>query len=73
MTTASPEADPELRDTENVPLEEDVDAFFEREVKPHVPDAWVNTSRAGSQGQRGRQGRLRDQLQPLLLPVPAAA
>jgi type I restriction enzyme M protein len=39
-----PEADPELRDTENVPLEEDVDAYFEREVKPHVPDAWVNTS-----------------------------
>ena len=39
-----PEADPELRDTENVPLDEDVDDFFEREVKPHVPDAWVNTA-----------------------------
>jgi type I restriction enzyme M protein len=39
-----PEADPELRDTENVPLEEDVDAYFEREVTPHVPDAWVNTN-----------------------------
>jgi type I restriction enzyme M protein len=38
----NPEADPELRDTENVPLGEDVAAFFEREVKPHVPDAWVN-------------------------------
>lgn len=38
-----PEADSELRDTENVPLEEDIDAYFEREVKPHVPDAWVNT------------------------------
>jgi type I restriction enzyme M protein len=38
----NPEADPELRDTENVPLGEDVQAFFEREVKPHVPDAWVN-------------------------------
>lgn len=37
-----PEADSELRDTENVPLGEDVPAFFEREVKPHVPDAWVN-------------------------------
>lgn len=36
------EADPELRDTENVPLGEDVHAYFEREVKPHVPDAWVN-------------------------------
>ena len=39
-----PEADPELRDTENVPLTEDVSAYFEREVKPHVPDAWINTS-----------------------------
>jgi type I restriction enzyme M protein len=38
-----PEADPELRDTENVPLTEDVNAYFEREVKPHVPDAWLNT------------------------------
>ena len=37
-----PEPDPELRDTENVPLNEDIWAFFEREVKPHVPDAWVN-------------------------------
>lgn len=34
--------DPELRDTENVPLKEDIWEFFEREVKPHVPDAWIN-------------------------------
>ena len=40
-----PEPDPELRDTENVPLLEDVESFFEREVKPHVPDAWTNTKR----------------------------
>ena len=40
-----PEPDPELRDTENVPLVEDVNTFFEREVKPHVPDAWIDTSR----------------------------
>jgi type I restriction enzyme M protein len=39
-----PEPDPELRDTENVPLKEDVQAFFEREVKPHVPDAWINAA-----------------------------
>jgi len=38
----NPEPDTDLRDTENVPLGEDVQAFFEREVKPHVPDAWVN-------------------------------
>ena len=38
-----PEPDPELRDTENVPLLENVESFFEREVKPHVPDAWIGT------------------------------
>jgi type I restriction enzyme M protein len=41
----NPEPDPELRDTESVPLAEGVEAFFEREVKPHVPDAWIDTSR----------------------------
>ena len=40
-----PEPDPELRDTERVPLAEDVNAFFEREVKPHVPDAWIDESK----------------------------
>jgi type I restriction enzyme M protein len=38
----NPESDPELRDTENVPLKEDIHAYFEREVKPHVPDAWID-------------------------------
>jgi type I restriction enzyme M protein len=38
----NPEPDADLRDTENVPLGEDVHAYFEREVKPHAPDAWVN-------------------------------
>lgn len=33
--------DPELRDTENVPLTEDIDAYMKREVLPHVPDAFV--------------------------------
>jgi len=37
-----PEPDPELRDTESVPLKENVDEFFAREVLPHVPDAWVD-------------------------------
>ena len=45
----SPEPDPELRDTENVPLLEDVGRFFEREVKPHVPDAWIDTNRRDPQ------------------------
>lgn len=34
--------DPKLRDTENVPLSEDVEAYFKREVAPHVPDAWID-------------------------------
>jgi len=52
-----PEADPELRDTENVPLAEDIYAYFEREVKPHVPDAWVNTNiRDEKDGQVGKVG-----------------
>ena len=41
----NPEPDPDLRDTENVPLAESVETFFAREVKPHVPDAWIDTSR----------------------------
>ena len=53
----NPEPDPELRDTESVPLpagDDPVDAegvpasvraFFDREVRPHVPDAWIDTSR----------------------------
>lgn len=35
-------ADTTLRDTETVPLKEDVHAYFAREVLPHVPDAWID-------------------------------
>ena len=38
----NPEPDTSLRDTENVSLGEDIDAYMEREVQPHVPDAWVD-------------------------------
>ena len=38
----NPEPDPELRDTETVPLKEDVGEYFRREVLPHVPDAWID-------------------------------
>jgi len=41
----NPEPDPELRDTESVPLSESVQTFFEREVRPHVPDAWIDTAK----------------------------
>lgn len=40
-----PEPDPTLRDTENVPWSEDVHAYFEREVKPFAPDAWIDESK----------------------------
>src|SRR6266852_2030428 len=56
-THGNPEPDPELRDTENVPLNEDIWTFFEREVQPHVPDAWVNTAiRDHRDGEVGRVG-----------------
>jgi type I restriction enzyme M protein len=37
-----PQPDADLRDTENVPLGEDVTAYFEREVLPHASDAWID-------------------------------
>ncbi|HPG40329.1 MAG TPA: class I SAM-dependent DNA methyltransferase [bacterium] len=40
----NPEADLELRDTESVPLSESVYDYFDREVKPFVADAWINTA-----------------------------
>lgn len=53
----NPEPDPDLRDTENVPLGEDVADFFRREVLPHVPDAWINTGlRDPKDGGVGRVG-----------------
>ena len=38
----NPEPDPELRDTENVPLKESIEIYFQREVLPHVHDAWID-------------------------------
>jgi len=37
-----PQPDSSLRDTENVPLAEDVASYFKREVLPHAPDAWID-------------------------------
>ena len=39
------ESDPKLRDYENVPLKDDVNEYFEREVRPYVQDAWVDHSK----------------------------
>lgn len=38
----NPEPDSDLRDTESVPLKQNVEAYFAREVLPHVPDAWID-------------------------------
>ncbi|MDF0591744.1 type I restriction-modification system subunit M [Candidatus Methanocrinis natronophilus] len=52
-----PEPDSQLRDTENVPLGEDVREYFEREVLSHVPDAWINESvRDLKDGEVGKVG-----------------
>ena len=40
-----PVADASLRDTENVPLSDDITEYFKREVLPHAPDAWIDTDK----------------------------
>lgn len=40
-----PEPDSDLRDTETVPLKESIEAYFIREVLPHVLDAWIDTAK----------------------------
>ena len=37
-----PEPDADLRDTENVPLGDHIQTYFDREVKPYVADAWID-------------------------------
>ncbi len=49
MTKGQPEADTGLRDNENVPLGESVYDYFQREVIPHVPDAWIDESKTDAQ------------------------
>ncbi|WP_457425088.1 type I restriction-modification system subunit M [Roseateles sp. P5_E7] len=41
-----PQPDSALRDTENVPLGEDIAAYFQREVLPHAPDAWIDEEKS---------------------------
>ena len=40
-----PKADGSLRDTENVPLKDNIKKYFEKEVLPHVPDAWIDETK----------------------------
>ena len=39
--SGEPKADPSLRDYERVPLSEDIETYFHREVQPHLPEAWI--------------------------------
>jgi len=39
------ESDAALRDSENIPLEIDIDQYFQKEVLPHMPDAWMDRSK----------------------------
>jgi type I restriction enzyme M protein len=41
-----PQPDSALRDTENVPLSDDIAAYFKREVLPHAPDAWIDPEKS---------------------------
>lgn len=41
----NPEPDAELRDTEQIPLGEDIEAYFQREVIPYAPDSWIDHSK----------------------------
>jgi type I restriction enzyme M protein len=53
----NPEPDKEMKDTELVPLKEKIEDYFEREVKPHVPDAWIDQSYCDQKdGKVGRVG-----------------
>lgn len=40
-----PEPDKDLRDTENIPLKEDIEEYFAREVLPYAPDAWIDKTK----------------------------
>ncbi len=40
--SGKPVTDTNLRDTENIPLKEDIQTYFEREVLPYAPDAWID-------------------------------
>lgn len=41
----NPKPDSSLRDYEKIPLKDDIDEYFKKEVKPHVPDAWMDRNK----------------------------
>ena len=41
----NPKPDSKLRDNERVPLSQNIEEYFEKEVKPHLPNSWINTDK----------------------------
>jgi type I restriction enzyme M protein len=54
----NPEPDTDLRDYENVPLGEDINDYFKREVLPHVPDAWISEDKKYRDHKDGQIGKV---------------
>jgi len=54
----NPEPDVDLRDYENVPLAEEINEYFKREVLPHVPDAWISEDKKYSDHKDGKIGKI---------------
>ena len=45
LKKGKPQADASKRDTENVPLTEDIDVYFKREILPYAPTSWIDTKK----------------------------
>jgi type I restriction enzyme M protein len=56
QTKGAPKPDTALRDNENIPLSEDIQTYFAREVLPHVPDAWISQDKKHIDTKDGKVG-----------------
>ena len=56
MSKGKPKPDTSLRDNENIPLKEDIQKYFKREVLPHVPDAWISEDKKHIDTKDGKIG-----------------
>lgn len=56
MSKGKPKPDIALRDNENIPLKEDINEHFKREVLPHVPDAWISEDKKHCDAKDGKIG-----------------
>jgi len=56
MTKGKPKPDTSLRDNENIPLKEDIQKYFKREVLPHVSDAWISEDKKHIDPKDGKIG-----------------